>query len=143
MIDWAGVDNGPMTNSDWETVGRADYVLFTSFRKDGSTVSTPVWIAPSDGKLYFFSDTDAYKVKRVRRNSSVTLQPCSIRGTATEGAPVVEGTAVVLDFADGPRVRKILNRKYWLLGRISQIGAKIARGSEASIAIEISPREAA
>lgn len=128
-----------MANSDWDTVGRADYVLFTSYRKDGSAVSTPVWIAPSDGKLYFFSDTGAYKVKRVRRNSSVTLQPCSIRGKATSGAPIVEGTARVLEFADGARVRKIINRKYWLLGRISSIGARFVRSPEASIAIEISP----
>ena len=130
-----------MSTSEWETVGRANYVSFTSYRKDGSPVATPIWIAPSDGKLYFFSDTDAFKVKRVRRNPSVTLQPCSFRGTVTSGAPIVAGTARVLDVDDGPRVRKIINRKYWLLGRISEIGAKIARSPQASIPIEISPRE--
>ena len=130
-----------MTTSDWDAVARANYVSFTSYRKDGSPVSTPIWIAPADGKLYFFSDTDAYKVKRVRRNPAVTLQPCGVRGTVTPGSPVVDGTARVLEFDDGPRVRKIINRKYWLLGRVSEIGAKITRGPQASIAIEISPRE--
>jgi uncharacterized protein len=129
-----------MTNSsDWDTVGKANYVSFTSYRKDGSPVATPIWIAPSDGKLYFFSDTDAYKVKRVRRNPAVTLQPSSIRGSVTAGSPIVEGTARVLEFSDGSRIRKIMNRKYWLLGRLGEIGARIARRSDASIAIEISP----
>jgi len=89
----------------------------------------------------FFSDTDAYKVKRVRRNPEVTLQPCSIRGTITPGSPIVEGTARILEFDDSPRVRKIVNRKYWLMGRLGELAARVARRKEASIAIEISPRE--
>ncbi|NMN95778.1 PPOX class F420-dependent oxidoreductase [Antrihabitans stalactiti] len=129
-----------MTNSsDWDTVGKANYVSFTSYRKDGSPVATPIWIAPSDGKLYFFSDTDAYKVKRIRRNPAVTLQASNIRGKVTPGSPVVEGKARVLEFDDSPRVRKIINRKYWLMGRLGEIGARFTRSPQASIAIEISP----
>ena len=132
--------NGGMTNTpDWDAVGKANYVSFTSYRKDGSAVATPIWIAPSDGKLYFFSDTDAYKVKRIRRNPAVTLQPSSVRGKITDGSPIVEGTARVLEFDDSPRVRKIINRKYWLMGRLGEIGARIVRSPQASIAIEITP----
>lgn len=127
-------------STDWDIVGRANYVSFTSFRKDGTPVSSPVWIAPADGKLYFFSEVGAYKVKRIRRNPSVTLQPCDIRGKVTAGAPVIEGTARILDFADSPKVRKILNRKYWLLGPLSEFGVWITRRQQNSCAIEISPR---
>ncbi|MCX8558275.1 PPOX class F420-dependent oxidoreductase [Mycolicibacterium mucogenicum] len=127
-------------STDWDAVGRANYVSFTSFRKDGTPVSSPVWIAPADGKLYFFSEVGAYKVKRIRRNPSVTLQPCDIRGKVTAGAPVIEGTARILDFADSPKVRKILNRKYWLLGPLSEFGVWITRRQQNSCAIEISPR---
>ena len=127
-------------STDWDIVGRANYVSFTSFRKDGTPVSSPVWIAPADGKLYFFSEVGAYKVKRIRRNPAVTLQPCDIRGKLTPGAPVVEGTARILDFADSPKVRKIMNRKYWLLGPLSEFGVWISRRQQNSCAIEISPR---
>lgn len=127
-------------SSDWNAVAQSNYVSLTSYRKDGSAVITPIWIAPSDGRLYFFSETAAYKVKRIRRNPAVTLQPCSVRGTITPGSPIVEGTARILDFDDSPGVRKILNRKYWLLGRLSEIGVRIARRQQASVAIEISPR---
>ncbi len=125
---------------DWDVVGRANYVSFTSYRKDGTPVSTPVWIAPADGKLYFFSEVDAYKVKRIRRNAAVTLQPCDIRGKIRPGSPIVEGTARALGFDDNPRVRKIVNRKYWLLGPLSEFGVWLTRRQQASFAIEVSPR---
>lgn len=127
--------------TDWDVVGRANYVSFTSYRKDGTAVSSPVWIAPDDGKLYFFSEVGAYKVKRIRRNPSVTLQPCDVRGKLTAGAPIVEGTARVLEFSDSPLVRKILNRKYWLLGPLSEFGVWVTRRQQASFAIEIAPAE--
>ena len=69
----------------------------------------------------------------------MTLQPCDIRGRITAGSPVVEGTARVLDHSDTPKVRKIVNRKYWVLGRLSEFGVWITRRQRASFAIEISP----
>ncbi|MGH3722603.1 MAG: PPOX class F420-dependent oxidoreductase [Mycobacterium sp.] len=128
------------SSSDWDAIGHANYVSFTSYRKDGTAISTPVWIAPGQGKLYFFSEVGAYKVKRVRRNPTVALQTCDIRGKIVPGSPVVEGSARILDFTDTPRVRKILNRKYWLLGPISEFGVWITRRQQASLAIEVSPR---
>ncbi|WP_020100086.1 PPOX class F420-dependent oxidoreductase [Mycobacterium sp. 360MFTsu5.1] len=130
-----------MANSpDWDLVGRSNYVSFTSYRKDGTPVSSPVWIAPADGKLYFFSEVGAYKVRRIRRNPSVMLQPCDVRGKLTPGSPVVEGTARILDFADSPKVRKVMNRKYRLLGPLSEFGVWLTRRQQNSFAIEISPR---
>ena len=120
----------------WAEVGRASYVSFTSYRKDGTPVSTPIWIAPDAGNLYFFSDTHAFKVKRVRNNPAVTLQPCDVRGRVKEGAPLVTGVAEVLDHADSPRVRRIVNRKYRIQGTIGGMLSRL-RGSEASIGIRI------
>ncbi|CAM3920042.1 PPOX class F420-dependent oxidoreductase [Smaragdicoccus niigatensis] len=124
---------------EWEAVGKATYVAFTSYRKDGTPVATPVWIAPSDGKLYFLSETDAYKVKRLRRNAQVTLQACDIRGRVVEGAPIVPATARPLDPAETPRVRKILNRKYRILGPIAALGGKLTAAPGSRTPIEISP----
>lgn len=120
----------------WAAVGRASYVSFTSYRKNGSPVSTPVWIAPDGEDLYFFSDTDAFKVKRIRNNPDVTLQPCDVRGRVKDGAPLVTGLAEVLDHADTPRVRRIVNRKYRILGTIGTMFSRV-RGTEASIGIRI------
>jgi PPOX class probable F420-dependent enzyme len=120
----------------WVAAGRASYVSFTSYRKDGTPVSTPVWIAPDGDDLYFFSDTGAFKVTRIRNNPAVTLQPCDVRGRIKDGAVLVSGRAEVLDHADSPRVRRIVNRKYRLLGTIGALFSRL-RGSEASIPIRI------
>lgn len=127
------------TSPEWEAAERANYVSLTSYRKDGSAVVTPIWIAPAEGKLYFFSEVAAYKVKRIGRNPEVTLQPCNVRGKLTPGSSAVVGTARVLGFDDTPRVRKIVNRKYWLLGPLSELGVWITRRQQASVAIEVSP----
>lgn len=127
---------GP-SDQAWERVGRASYVSFTSYRKDGTPVATPVWIAPDGEDLYFFSDTGAYKVKRVRNNPAVTLQPCDVRGRVDEGSPVVSGLAEVLDHAEARRVRRIVNRKYRVMGTIGTFFSRL-RGTEASIPIRVS-----
>lgn len=127
------------TESDaqaWTEVGRSSYVSFTSYRKNGTPVATPVWIAPDGEDLYFFSDTGAFKVARVRNNPAVTLQPCDVRGRVKDGAPTVAGLAEVLDFAESPRVRRIVNRKYRVLGTLGGFFSRL-RGAEASIPIRI------
>lgn len=120
----------------WAEVGRSTYVSFTSYRKNGTPVSTPVWIAPEGADLYFFSDTGAYKVTRVRNNPAVTLQPCDVRGRVKDGTPVVAGVAEVLDHAESPRVRRIVNRKYRVQGTIGGLFSRL-RGAEASVGIRI------
>jgi PPOX class probable F420-dependent enzyme len=130
------VTASPSNSDAWAEVGRASYVSFTSYRKDGTPVSTPVWIAPEGGDLYFFSDTGAFKVKRVRNNPEVTLQPCDVRGRVKDGAPLVTGRAEVLDFAETPRVRRIVNKKYRIQGTIGGFLSRL-RGTEAAIGIRI------
>jgi hypothetical protein len=120
----------------WAEVGRASYVSFTSYRKDGTPVSTPVWIAPEGDDLYFFSDTGAFKVKRIRNNPAVSLQPCDVRGRIKDGAPLITGVAEVLDHAESPRVRRIVNRKYRVMGTIGGFFSRL-RGAEAAIGIRI------
>ncbi|PXX57348.1 hypothetical protein DFR70_1183 [Nocardia tenerifensis] len=123
-----------MTNT-LEAVGKADYVLLTTFRKDGTPVGTAVWAVADAGKLYVWTVTDSWKVKRLRRNSEVTVQPCSVAGKPRGEA--VEGTGRVLDEAGTDRVRKLLMRKYWLMGPITILGSNLRRGKKGTIAIEI------
>ena len=120
----------------WAEVGRASYVSFTSYRKNGTQVSTPVWIAPDGEDLYFFSDTGAFKVKRVRNNPAVTLQPCDVRGRIKDGAPLVSGMAEVLEHSESPRVRRIVNRKYRVMGTLGGFFSRL-RGAEAAVGIVI------
>lgn len=121
----------------FEAVGKADYVLLTTFRKNGTPVGTAVWAAEDDGKLYVWTETESWKVKRLRNNPAVTLQPCSPSGKPR--GEVVEGTGVVLDAEGTERVRKLIKRKYWLLGPLLVTGSVIRRGKSGTIGLEITP----
>ncbi len=70
------------------------YILLTTFRRDGTPVSSPVWIVPfGDGAYAFTTSSGSGKVKRLRNNASVTAQPSDVKGRVKEGAPSYSGSA--------------------------------------------------
>jgi PPOX class probable F420-dependent enzyme len=111
------------------------YVLLTTFRKNGNGVGTPVWIvALPDGTAGFTTEIDSGKVKRVRNNPSVTLQPCNLRGKVTPDSEVVTATADVLLGADARPVSKAVRRKYRVAIMLLDVGTlfrKLFRRPEA------------
>ncbi|MFF1419922.1 PPOX class F420-dependent oxidoreductase [Streptomyces sp. NPDC058280] len=110
-----------------DEIGRSRYVSFTTFRKDGTGVATPVWHVVEGGELFIWTKTDTWKVKRLRNNSRVLVAACDIRGRIPEGAPTLEGTARLLDEPATDAVRKLLSRKYtWQLWAVYW-PARIAR----------------
>lgn len=113
------------------------YLLLTTFRKDGTAVPTPVWVAGGDGALYAWSAADAGKVKRIRRSGDVRIGPCDIKGKPT--GEQVPATARLLDQAGTDRVRSLIAAKYGLIGRLTLLGSKLRRGREGTIGIEIKP----
>ncbi|MFF7199815.1 PPOX class F420-dependent oxidoreductase [Streptomyces sp. NPDC008141] len=102
-----------------EDFAAAKYISVTTFRKNGTGVATPVWFAEDGGKLYAWTRTDSWKVKRLRNDPRVVVSVCDVRGRIAEGAPTAEGTAELLDAATTARIRKLLARKYtwqfWLV----------------------------
>ena len=90
----------------------AKYVSFTTYKKDGNPVSLPVWVVPFEGGYAFTTDHDAFKVKRVRRDSRATLAVCTFKGLVASDATVHAGTAVLLDASDSKRVAALVRKKY-------------------------------
>lgn len=64
-----------------------EFVSITTFKRDGTPVSTPVWVAGENGNLLVISEADTWKVKRIRRDGHVRIAPCGARG-AVKGEPV-------------------------------------------------------
>ena len=114
-------------------LGAEKYVLLTTFRRDGRAVPTPLWVVPDGGGLGFWTPAGTGKLKRIRNNGRVTVQPCDIRGNPS-GEPI-EAQARIGDAADMARVMDGIKRKYGLVGRLSLIGSRIRRGADGSVAI--------
>lgn len=96
----------------------ARYVSFTSYKKDGTAVSLPVWIVPFDGGWAFTTEPGSFKVKRIQRDPRATLRVCGVRGAVSEGATEFVGRAEVLDTPTAERVNAAIRRKYWLAYRV-------------------------
>lgn len=103
------------------------YVSFTTFRKNGDAVSTPVWIvALPDGRCGFTTNNDSGKAKRLRNNGRATLHPCDRSGKVAAGAPETEVQAAMV--TDGPEldaVRAALVAKYGIQARVLNVGSSL------------------
>ncbi|HEX7744968.1 MAG TPA: PPOX class F420-dependent oxidoreductase [Micromonosporaceae bacterium] len=118
-----------------EQLGAEKYVLLTTFRKDGRGVPTPVWVAREGGELLAWSASDAGKVKRIRRSGEVTVAACDFRGRPRGSS--VAGHATIDDPDATKRVRRLLMRKYGLLGRLTILGSRLRRGERGTVGIRI------
>jgi PPOX class probable F420-dependent enzyme len=100
------------------------YVNLETFRKNGTTVKTPVWAAPLDGKLVIFCDKESYKVKRIRNDPKLRAAACNVRGTVH--GDWMEGTGrVVEDDAYIDRIEGALEAKYGLLMKMTSFFKRV------------------
>ncbi len=113
------------------------YLSLTTFRRVGTAVPTPVWLARQGDHLYVITDASSGKVKRLRHTPRVLLAPCDARGRLT--GPQVEGTARLLDADGTTMVRGLINDRYGLVAKgISLLNRLRTRGRPSEeIGIEI------
>jgi PPOX class probable F420-dependent enzyme len=102
------------------------YISLTTFRRDGSAASTPVWVVSDDGeRLLVWTGANTWKVKRIRRDPHVLVAPSDYRGR--ELGPRVEAQARIL----GPEVEglvvRLLRHKYGWQRRGLELQSRIRR----------------
>jgi len=116
-----------------DVLGQADYVLLTTFKKDGTAVPTPVWVVRHGEELRVWTALEAGKVKRIRRSGKVQIAPCSFGGKP-RGASV-DAVARLLAPSDAEAVLDALVQKHGLRGWLA--GWRARRGDRPSAAIGI------
>lgn len=127
-------------STERDAILKAQYVALTTYRRDGTPVTTPVWAAAEGGSLFIFSNPNAGKVKRVRNSSHATVAPCTATGTITGAALPAE--AFLLSDDQMPKVWKLLVKKYGIAARLfvaydalrSLVGKTRAAGIEVRLA---------
>ncbi|OLT16650.1 F420-dependent oxidoreductase [Serinicoccus sp. CUA-874] len=109
-------------------LGAEEFISFTTFRRNGEPVPTPVWVVPlRDGeRVGFYTTMGTGKTKRLRHTSRVTVQPCGRTGTLKPGTEPVEGTAeMVQGGADFDEVRAAVRAKYGWQTRVFRLVGKL------------------
>ena len=121
----------------FDEVSKAQYVLLTTFTKDGRPKPTPIWIARDGERALVITEKNSWKVKRIRNTPRVTLAVCDMRGKVK--GETIEARATVLDESETETVYQAINQRYGIVGRIFNFFSKLRGGAKRTIGLEIRP----
>ncbi|MFI6564874.1 PPOX class F420-dependent oxidoreductase [Streptomyces sp. NPDC050534] len=124
-----------MDHMSLERLGAGKYVLITSYRKNGTSVATPVWVVRDGDTLGVWTAADSWKVKRIRARKDILIGPCDLRGHPT--GTQVPAVAEIGDEETVARYRRLIVRKYGIVGRLSLFGSRLRRGLKGTVAIRV------
>jgi uncharacterized protein len=110
----------PGTASNLDAFRDYHYCLVVTFKRSGEPVPTPVLFGTANSRLYFRTDADVSKVRRLRNDPHVRVGPCNWRGKPL--GPLVEGTARVLPASDNERAYAVLKANYTFGTRLFESG---------------------
>ncbi|HET7740174.1 MAG TPA: PPOX class F420-dependent oxidoreductase, partial [Mycobacterium sp.] len=107
-------------------VAKAEYILLTTFTKDGRPKPTAIWAVPSGDGLVAITQEQSWKVKRIRNTPRVTIAECD-RGGKPKGE-AVEAVASILDKSANDATYSALSKRYGLIGTVFTIFSKLRGG---------------
>jgi PPOX class probable F420-dependent enzyme len=97
------------------------YMLLTTFRRDGTSVATPVWVTRYDDQsVAFWTSSGSGKAKRLAHTQRVTVQPSDARGRVKPGTEPVEATARVVSGEELEEIRKRVIEKYGVQTKLTK-----------------------
>jgi uncharacterized protein len=116
-------------------VAGAEYILLTTFTKDGRPKPTAIWAVQDGDRLIAITQEGSWKVKRIRNTARVTIAVCDRRGN--NAGEAVEAVAAVLPKSANAATYDALGRRYGLLGKTFNFFSKLRGGMEKNVTIEM------
>lgn len=122
-------------NATFDEVSKAQYVLLTTFTKDGRPKPTPIWIARDGDRAVVITEKNSWKVKRIRNTPRVTMAVCDMKGRVK--GPAVEAVATVLDDSQTDMVYRAINKRYGIIGKVFSFFSKLRGGAGRTVGLEL------
>lgn len=116
-------------------LAKSEYILLTTFTKDGRPKPVPIWTAADGDRLLVITEEKSWKVKRIRNTPRVTLATCTMRGRPTSEA--VEGTATILDKSHTAAVYDAIGQRYGIVGKVFNFFSKARGGIDKNVGLEL------
>jgi PPOX class probable F420-dependent enzyme len=108
------------------TLSAEKYIRVTTFKKNGTEVSTPTWVVDlGDGTIGFYTSSTSGKAKRLKNNPKVVVQPSDGRGRAKPATSPLTGTAVVVTGPERDAIYAKVVEKYGLMTKLTRFLAKV------------------
>jgi len=106
------------------------YINLETYRKDQTSVKTPVWFIIENDQIHIITKETTGKVKRLRNNSNARIAICSMKGDVKSDWIDVKAKKIV-DEHDVEKIVKLRKKKYGFSARLismftSQKGKTIA-----------------
>jgi PPOX class probable F420-dependent enzyme len=124
----------PLTFAD---VAKAEFVLLTTFTKDGRPKPTAIWAANDGDRLLVITGAKSWKVKRIRNTPRVTLAICDRGGNPKSEA--IEATATILDASQTGVVYEAIGSEYGIVGKAFNLFSKLRGGMNNNVGLELRP----
>ena len=106
------------------------YLSLETYKRDNTSVQTPVWFVIDNDQLYIITKETTGKVKRLRNNQNARIAVCSMKGDIKSDWVDV-GLENIPEESDVEKIVKLRKKKYGFSARLismftSQKGKTIA-----------------
>jgi uncharacterized protein len=112
-------------------------VSVATYRRSGSLVATPLWFGWTDRGIAIVTPANAGKIKRLQRDSRVTVAPCGSQGRVT--GPTIPARGRVLAGAEAARALRAIARRYPVPRFLLETTMRRRGGGLDAVYIEITP----
>jgi uncharacterized protein len=126
------------TNSHFSTLAKQQYINLISYRANGEAVKTPVWFAQIGEKLYVMTFQNSGKIKRIKRNQQIAVEPSDQRGKSL-GAEI-PAQASIMPAEQQQMAIDALNKKYGFIKWLFDVVGKLTRNLDKRVYLEITVR---
>ena len=100
-----------------EQFSKQKYINLETYKRDSTSVKTPVWFVIDKGLVYIITRESTGKVKRLKNNQNVRVAPCSFKGEIKN--EWVNGKAQKVTGSEADNVIKLRKKKYGFAVRLS------------------------
>jgi PPOX class probable F420-dependent enzyme len=87
------------------------YVLLVTYKRDGTAIPAPVWLAREDDRVFVWTEINAFKAKRLRNDPRALLAPCTARGVPL-GDPIAAVGRVLTDEREREHAAAVIRRSW-------------------------------
>ena len=116
-------------------IAKSEYILLTTFTKDGRPKPTAIWAAPDGDRLVAITQEKSWRVKRIRNTPRVTVAVCDVRGNPKSEA--VDAIATILAKSANGATYDAIGKRYGLLGKTLNVFSKLRGGMKNNVSIEL------
>lgn len=126
---------GTVSPKTKELLQSSSYIYTATQRKDGSlSESVPIWFMYDGDKVFFTTEPDSWKAKRIARGS-----PLFINVGSKDGPKLVGKATPVTDPALVDRMGQAYSDKYWIawLGLFRPRSGRVTTGKTAAYLVDV------